>query len=198
MIEIANDDWELYQDKFGDLISFIAQRITGDPMCCDYEENVQDLYIAAINSINGYYKKNKITTADMAVSEVIECPLFKQYTKTVLWNAKNYKGNKATKYKNFMPTSIDTIDNKDDLVVDDTNKIVDSDDEVFNYFHKKFDGEERELLSVLVAHPECVRNNGTVNFNALSKASGKSFYKVKTRMTAIQSKLNEGLSKEYD
>ena len=198
MIEIANDDWELYQDKFGDLISFIAQRITGDPMCCDYEENVQDLYIAAINSINGYYKKNKITTSDMAVSEGIECPLFKQYTKTVLWNAKNYKGNKATKYKNFMPTSIDTIDNKDDLVVDDTNKIVDSDDEVFNYFNKKFDGEERELLSVLVAHPECVRNNGTVNFNALSKASGKSFYKVKTRMTASQSKLNEGLSKEYD
>jgi hypothetical protein len=191
VIEIANDDWELYQDKFGDLISFIAQRITGDPMCCDYEENVQDLYIAAINSINGYYKKNKITTADMAVKEVIECPLFKQYTKTVLWNAKNYKGNKATKYKNFMPTSIDTIDNKDDLVVDDTNKIVDSDDEVFNYFHKKFNDEERDLLSVLVAHPECVRKNGTVNYNALSKASGKSFYKVKTRMTTIQGKLNE-------
>ena len=160
-------------------------------MCCDYEENVQDLYIAAINSINGYYKKNKITTADMAVKEVIECPLFKQYTKTVLWNAKNFKGNKATKYKNFMPTSIETIDKKDDLVVDDTNKIVDSDDEVFNYFHKKFNDEERDLLSVLVAHPECVRKNGTVNYNALSKASGKSFYKVKTRMTAIQSKLNE-------
>ena len=191
MIEIANDDWELYQDKFGDLISFIAQRITGDPMCCDYEENVQDLYIAAINSINGYYKKNKITTADMAVKEVIECPLFKQYTKTVLWNAKNFKGNKATKYKNFMPTSIDTIDNKDDLVVDDTSKIVDSDDEVFNYFHKKFDGEERELLSVLVANPTCVRENGTINYNALSKAAGKSFYMVKTRMTNIQNKLNE-------
>ena len=191
MIEIANDDWELYQDKFGDLISFIAQRITGDPMCCDYEENVQDLYIAAINSINGYYKKNKITTADMAVKEVIECPLFKQYTKTVLWNAKNYKGNKATKYKNFMPTSIDTIDNKDDLVVDDTTNIIDSDDEVFNYFNKKFTEDERELLSVLVAHPNCVRENGTINYNALSRVAGKSFYIVKTRMTNIQSKLNE-------
>lgn len=191
MIEIANDDWELYQDKFGDLISFIAQRITGDPMCCDYEENVQDLYIAAINSINGYYKKNKITTADMAVKEVIECPLFKQYTKTVLWNAKNYKGNKATKYKNFMPTSIDTIDNKDDLVVDDTTNIIDSDDEVFNYFNKKFTEDERDLLSVLVAHPNCVRENGTINYNALSRVAGKSFYIVKTRMTNIQSKLNE-------
>ena len=190
MIEIANDDWELYQDKFGDLISFIAQRITGDPMCCDYEENVQDLYIAAINSINGYYKKNKITTADMAVSEVIECPLFKQYTKTVLWNAKNYKGNKATKYKNFMPASIDMIDNKDDLVVDDTNKIVDSDDEVFNYFHKSLIRTRGSTIGT-GSHPNCVRENGTINYNALSRAAGKSFYIVKNRFESIRSKLDE-------
>jgi len=189
MVEIASDDWELYQEKFGDLISFIAQRITGDPMCCDYEENMQDLYIAAINSINGYYKKNNITTAEMAVRDVIECPLFKQYTKTVLWNAKNQKGNKATKYKNFMPASIDMIDNKDDLAVDDTSTIVD-DDEVFNYFNKKFNVEERELLSVLVANPDCVRDNGSINYNALRKLSGKSFYLVKKRMDSIQEKLN--------
>jgi hypothetical protein len=193
MVEIASDDWELYQEKFGDLISFIAQRITGDPMCCDYEENMQDLYIAAINSINGYYKKNNITPADMAVRDVIECPLFKQYTKTVLWNAKNQKGNKATKYKNFMPASIDMIDNKDDLAVDDTSTIVD-DDEVFNYFNKKFNVEERELLSVLVANPDCVRDNGSINYNALRKLSGKSFYLVKKRMDSIQEKLNERLS----
>ena len=189
MVEIASDDWELYQEKFGDLISFIAQRITGDPMCCDYEENMQDLYIAAINSINGYYKKNNITPADMAVRDVIECPLFKQYTKTVLWNAKNFKGNKATKYKNFMPASIDMIDNKDDLAIDDTSTIVD-DDEVFNYFNKKFNVEERELLSVLVANPDCVRDNGSINYNALRKLSGKSFYLVKKRMDSIQEKLN--------
>ena len=190
MVEIASDDWELYQEKFGDLISFIAQRITGDPMCCDYEENMQDLYIAAINSINGYYKKNNITPADMAVRDVIECPLFKQYTKTVLWNAKNFKGNKATKYKNFMPASIDMIDNKDDLAIDDTSTIVD-DDEVFDYFHNKFNQEERDLLSVLVANPNFVRENGTINYNALSRVTGKSFYIVKTRFESMRSKLNE-------
>jgi hypothetical protein len=194
MVEIASDDWELYQEKFGDLISFIAQRITGDPMCCDYEENMQDLYIAAINSINGYYKKNNITPADMAVRDVIECPLFKQYTKTVLWNAKNFKGNKATKYKNFMPASIDMIDNKDDLVIDDTTNIVDTDDEVFNYFHNKFTSDEKELLSVLVANPDCIRENGKININALSKAAGKSFYITKTRIDSVQEKLNERLS----
>jgi len=190
MVDITDEDWKLYQEKFGDLISFIAQRITGDPMCCDYEENVQDLYVAAINSINGYYKKNKITPAQMAVRDVIECPLFKQYTKTVLWNAKNFKGNKATKYKNFMPASIDTVDNKDDLAIDDTTTIVDADDEVFNYFHNKFTEDERVLLSLLVDNPSIVRDNGSININALSKLSGKSFYMVKSRITSIKEKLN--------
>ena len=190
MIEIANDDWELYQDKFGDLISFIAQRITGDPMCCDYEENVQDLHVAAINSINGYYKKNKITTADMAVKEVIECPLFKQYTKTVLWNAKNQKGNKATKYKSFMMFSVDDLDNCVDLVEDKGNSVND-DDEAFTYFGKMLSNEERSLLSVLVANPSLIRENGSINYYGLSKICGESFYKVKTRITKIQEKLNE-------
>jgi len=188
VIEIANDDWELYQDKFGDLISFIAQRITGDPMCCDYEENVQDLYIAAINSINGYYKKNKITTADMAVSEVIKCPLFKQYTKTVLWNAKNYKGNKATKYKNFMPTSIDTLENAQDLVEDDSSKVREN-SETFDYFHNMFSEEEREVLSYIVNNPECVRENGSVNINSVRKGMGKSFYMVKKHFNSMQEKV---------
>lgn len=193
MVEIASDDWELYQEKFGDLISFIAQRITGDPMCCDYEENMQDLYIAAINSINGYYKKNNITPAEMAVRDVIKCPLFKQYTKTVLWNAKNFKGNKATKYKNFMPASIDMIDNKDDLVIDDTNAVIDN-SEIFEYFNDKFNDVEKELLSYLVDNPDCVREKGTINYNAISKGTGKSFYIVKKHITCMQEKLNERLS----
>jgi hypothetical protein len=88
-----------------------------------------------------------------------------------------------------MPASIDMIDNKDDLAVDDTSTIVD-DDEVFNYFNKKFNVEERELLSVLVANPDCVRDNGSINYNALRKLSGKSFYLVKKRMDSIQEKLN--------
>jgi hypothetical protein len=189
VIEIANDDWELYQDKFGDLISFIAQRITGDPMCCDYEENVQDLYIAAINSINGYYKKNKITTADMAVSEVIKCPLFKQYTKTVLWNAKNQKGNKATKYKNFMPTSIDTLENAEDLVESNSPSVNDPEN-ALDYFHNKFTDEQKEVVAYIVKHPECIRNNGSINYNSVRHGTGKTFYKVKKLLNQVEDKLN--------
>ena len=36
MINITQEDWEAYEDKFGGLISFISHRITGDPMVCDF------------------------------------------------------------------------------------------------------------------------------------------------------------------
>jgi len=108
MVDITDEDWKLYQEKFGDLISFIAQRITGDPMCCDYEENVQDLNVAAINSINGYYKKNKLTVEDVPVKDVIKNRLFASYSKTCLWNYKNHKGVRMTRYKNTFVDNYDT------------------------------------------------------------------------------------------
>lgn len=190
MIDITETDWEIYEDKFGDLISFIAHRITGDPMSCDFESNCQDLRLAAINSILGYYKKNKITQKDMAVVDVINCPLFRAYTKTVLWNSKNYKGNKATKYKNFMPMSLDNLDNKEDLVCDysisDSYDVIDS----LDFLSRKFNDEENILLSHVVKNPDVIRENGTINFTRISKDTGLTSYKVKKVFTELTTKFN--------
>jgi|TARA_R110000765_G_scaffold282865_2_gene379892 hypothetical protein len=188
MINITQEDWEAYEDKFGGLISFISHRITGDPMVCDFETNEQDLRLAALDSIFGYYKKNKITQEDMAVVEVINCPLFKAYTKTVLWNSKNYKGNKATKYKNFMPISLDTLDNKEDLVCDygisDSYDVKDS----LDFLSKKFNDNENELLSYVVKNPNVIREDGTINFSRIAKDTDLSFYKVKKAFTELMGK----------
>ena len=190
MINITQEDWEAYEDKFGGLISFISHRITGDPMVCDFETNEQDLRLAALDSIFGYYKKNKITQEDMAVVEVINCPLFKAYTKTVLWNSKNYKGNKATKYKNFMPISLDTLDNKEDLVCDygisDSYDVKDS----LDFLSKKFNDDENELLSYVVKNPNVIREDGTINFTRIAKGTDLSFYKVKKAFTELMGKFN--------
>jgi len=189
MINITQEDWEAYEVKFGGLISFISHRITGDPMVCDFESNVQDLRVAAINSIVGYYKKNKITQEDMAVVEVINCPLFKAYTKTVLWNSKNYKGNKATKYKNFMPVSLDTLDNKEDLVCDyGISDAYDAKDSL-DFLSKKFNEEDNYLLSYIVKNPNVVRENGTINFNKIAVGTNLSFYKVKKTFNELMGKL---------
>ena len=190
MINITQEDWEAYEGKFGGLISFISHRITGDPMLCDFESNVQDLRVAAINSIVGYYKKNKITIEDKPVTEVIECPLFKAYTKTVLWNAKNHKGNKATKYKNFMPISLDTLENKEDLVFDESTSNAYENEDLLGVLSKKFNDEEKAILAYVVNNPEVVRDSGKVNYNRIAVDTGSSFYRVKKTFTELMGKLN--------
>ena len=190
MINITQEDWEAYEGKFGGLISFISHRITGDPMLRDFESNVQDLRVAAINSIVGYYKKNKITIEDKPVTEVIECPLFKAYTKTVLWNAKNHKGNKATKYKNFMPISLDTLENKEDLVFDESTSNAYENEDLLGVLSKKFNDEEKAILAYVVNNPEVVRDSGKVNYNRIAVDTGSSFYRVKKTFTELMGKLN--------
>jgi len=102
MVEITNEDWELYENRFGSLINFIAHRITGDPSNCCIEDNVQDLNMAALASIEGYYAKNKCY--DKPFSEIVDTRLFASYTKTCLWNRKNNKGVKASRHKEtFVP-----------------------------------------------------------------------------------------------
>ena len=105
MIEVTSEDWDLYEKKFGALMTYIAQRITGDPALCCHEENMQDLRVTALHSIQGFYKKNECW--DRPCSDVILDPLFASYTKTSLWNRKNNQGIRATRHKNNFTNGID-------------------------------------------------------------------------------------------
>jgi len=106
MVIITNEDWAAYEEKFGKLMHYIGRRISGDPATCCPESNFQDLSIAAINSIVGYYRKNELTLEDISVQEVIEDDNFAPWTKTILWNAKNKKGAHVTKRKNLTLSSV--------------------------------------------------------------------------------------------
>lgn len=108
MIEVTSEDWDLYEKKFGGLMNYIAQRITGDPAICCHDENMQDLRMTALHSIQGFYKKNDCW--DRPCSDVIQDPLFASYTKTSLWNRKNNKGIKATRYKNNFKQLIEELE----------------------------------------------------------------------------------------
>jgi len=94
---MSADEWDLIQDRFGPLLTYIAQRITGDCANCEVEDNLQDLYIAADSALKGYRRKNN---TDAPLSEFIDTRLFHSYIKTCLWNSKNSKGLKATRHNN--------------------------------------------------------------------------------------------------
>ena len=102
---ITNDDWKLYEAKYLGLMKMISMRITGDPISCHQDENFSDLTVSAVESLNIWKRKYPEKT----YQEIIQDPLFDQYTKTCLWNLKNKKGANVTKkivlYKNKISLS---------------------------------------------------------------------------------------------
>ena len=93
---MSADEWELLESRFGKLFVYISKRITGD--CCSSEEDhYQDMFIAADSALQGYRKKNQ---DERPLEEFVDDRLFHSYMKTCLWNRKNSKGLKETRYKN--------------------------------------------------------------------------------------------------
>ena len=96
MVELTDEQWAKYEDRYGSLMHTISNMISGDSAIASHEDNYADLCVAALESIEGF--KNK-TGEDFDVA--INNKLFDQYTKTVLWNRKAKKGIPLTKRMEF-------------------------------------------------------------------------------------------------
>ena len=96
MIKLTDEQWALYEERYGRLMHTIAMKISGDDAIANHDDNYADLCIAALESIEGFKKK---TGEDF--DEAIDNKLFDQYTKTVLWNRKAKKGIPLSKKMDF-------------------------------------------------------------------------------------------------
>lgn len=98
---IKESTWLRYLQKYDGLLWKISRKISGDLAIANIEDNRSDLEVSALESINGYCKKNSITIDQFEADNHIESKLFDQYTKTVLWNSKNKKGKILSKKMKF-------------------------------------------------------------------------------------------------
>ena len=105
-ITIDNQDWERYTDKYEGLLWTVARNISGDRAIADLETNYADLCVAALDSIRGFNKKT-----GESFDEMMGNILFDKYTKTVLWNYKNKKGNYLKKRYNINSSSVEIDSN---------------------------------------------------------------------------------------
>lgn len=137
---------------------YIGQRISGDHITCCPETNFQDLSIAAINSINGYYRKNNLSPDEVSVREVIEDENFSPWTKTILWNAKCKKGAHVSKRKNLTTSSVSLSEELVDAS-DSECFVFDEHNESISSFLDKFNCLESDVLEDLVNNPSKVDSN---------------------------------------
>tara|TARA_R100001244_G_scaffold40550_1_gene36531 strand:- start:915 stop:1532 length:618 start_codon:yes stop_codon:yes gene_type:complete len=199
MKQLTNDQWRLYEKKYGRLMHTISMKISGDPATANPEDNYSDLCIAALESISGYHKKTGQT-----FDEAIDTKRFDQYTKTVLWNRKAKKGIPLTKRMDFRNkhVSLDAAIKADGTglttfaaFLPDTSFQVNVSSIDFQVFINEQPSDVRTIIEAVLKNPSLVSKHGFIKKSELSSALNVSSYFVTKAINKLQ-KIMKTYSKE--
>ena len=198
MIKLTDEQWALYEERYGKLMHTIAMKISGDDAIANHEDNYADLCMAALESIEGF--KNK-TGEDFDVA--INNKLFDQYTKTVLWNRKAKKGIPLTKKMEFRNKHYsldqDFIMNDSDSPssherIEDTRSGFGASATELEDFTESQPDDVKKVINAILKNPGILSKDGIFNHAAVRRATGLS---VNYTNKAID-KLKKSLRKNYE
>ena len=180
MKQLTNEQWELYEKKYGRLMHTISYKISGDLAIATPEDNYSDLCIAALESIAGYHKKTGKT-----FDEAIDTKLFDQYTKRMGFRKKQ--------------VSLDaTVANSDSSFVSllpDTAYQMDVSSIDFKVFIEEQPDDVRTVIEAVMKDPSLISKHGFIKKSELSSALNVSSYFVSKSLKKLQ-KIMRTYSKE--
>lgn len=180
--------FELIQQKYGKLIHKIGHWISGDAAISSHEDNTQDIWIAAMEAIRGYEKKENLT-----FDQFWNTTGFDKYIKTCLWNIKNSKGAKITKKFGITRNTVDISDNEEVLHMADPSMVSPETEVFLEELPGILDADETQIVSLILEDPQYIKPSGKVNINALADASGKSWNDVSNILKEIGRKIGNTL-----
>ena len=179
---------ELIEKKYGKLIHKIGHWISGDNAIAGHEDNTQDIWIAAMEAIRGYEKKENQTFEQFWGSKG-----FDKYLKTCLWNVKNSKGAKITKKYPITKGTVNVWDNIEVLNrVDDSQTTPET--EIFIEELKEIlNPDQSFVIKCVLDDPRFIKPSGKVNINALALKMGKTWNEVSQLISEVGIKIGNDL-----
>jgi len=179
---------ELIEEKYGKLIHKIGHWISGDNAIAGHEDNTQDIWIAAMEAIRGYSKKENQTFDEFWGSKG-----FDKYLKTCLWNVKNSKGAKITKKFPITKGTVDVVGNEEVLCLEDPYSSSAESDILFEELPVMLNEEQRQVVRMLVDDPVYIKPSGKANTNAIAKDLGKTWNETNKLIQSIAEKIGNEL-----
>jgi hypothetical protein len=179
---LTEQQWELIDEKYGMLINKICHAISGDEATTSFDDNLQDLRIAAMEAVAGFEKQGEGKNGSF--DEFWGSKGFDKYMKTVLWTKKNNKGAKVTKKSNITKDT-KTID-KEDIILLEANPTPALDDKIF--VHELYDmitPVQQDIIHKVTYDPTLVKPNGRINIRQLSQQIGLTYYETSKELKAL-------------
>tara|TARA_Y100000310_G_scaffold345209_1_gene462688 strand:- start:3291 stop:3869 length:579 start_codon:yes stop_codon:yes gene_type:complete len=187
---MTNEQWKKIQDKYQRLIYTIAYRIGGDEVAHDFDDNVQELCITAMDAVKAFQKKT-----GKEFDEFFDTLDFHKYIKTCLWNKKNNVGNKIKKkygIRNCVSLSAnpDMFSTHTGAVYGSSSLEVKDATEDFAY-DVDLDDHQREILKNVLGDFRLIKPDGKLNISKLSRITNTTKAQVRRSIKNMRHKLKD-------
>ena len=182
---ITNEQWELIDAKYGKLLIKICGNISGDNAIANFDDNLQDLRMAALEAVVGFQKKE-----GKPFDEFWDTIGFNKYMKTCLWNLKNKKGARITKRYGLTKNTVDIIHYEEVLLADDHDASSYTVDDFLGEKANSFSDFEKDIIKTVDHEPHHVKPNGKINVKRLSETMEVPASKIRRVLGKILNKLN--------
>ena len=171
---ITNEQWAKIDEKYGRLMMKISHNISGDNAIANFDDNLQDIQVAALAAVHGFEKQNGGDNGKF--DEFWGSPGFDKYMKTVLWTLKNNKGAKITKQAPILKGTIST-DKEEILEMEEST----GDPEIAMMLEEiayMLTPSQKDIISMVVKDPTLIKPSGKMNIKQIGESLGLTWFET--------------------
>lgn len=171
---LTDEQWAKIDKKYGKLMYKISYQISGDKATAGFDDNLQDIRMAAMEAVMGFEKQND--GANGSFDEFWGSKGFDQYIKTCMWTKKNNKGAKITKKAPILKGTVST-DKEEILELEEAGGDMETTIflEELSYYLTPI---QQQLVDMVVKDPTLVKPSGKINVKRVSEQIGITWFET--------------------
>ena len=166
--------WSKIERKYGKLMYKISHQISGDSAIASFEDNLQDIRLAAMEAVVGFERQND--GANGKFDEFWGSKGFDQYIKTCMWTKKNNKGAKITKKIPILKGTVST--HKEEILRLEGPTHIPESVMIFEEVTLNLTPVQKQIVDLAVQDPTYVKPSGKLNVKRISEELGLSWFET--------------------
>ena len=178
---LSKEQWEKIDEKYGKLMYKISHQISGDRAIANFDDNLQDIRLSAMEAVIGFEKQND--GANGKFDEFWGSKGFDQYIKTCMWTKKNNKGAKITKKAPILKGTVST-DVEEVLMMESPDPAPDT-SILFDEVSIQLTDTQQTIVAEVINDHTLIKPSGKINIKRLSEKLGISWFETNKHVTSL-------------
>ena len=178
---LNEEQWGKIDKKYGKLMYKISHQISGDRAIANFDDNLQDIRLSAMEAVIGFEKQND--GANGKFDEFWGSKGFDQYIKTCMWTKKNNKGAKITKKAPILKGTVST-DIEEVLMMESPAPAPDT-AAFFEEITLHLSPIQEKIVGAVIHDHKLIKPSGKINIKRLSEELDMSWFETNKHVTTL-------------